>query len=59
MPDERVACVIGVLSVSDAESGRRYAPADVPFVEDQARCAALGLEAGLVVLRHERLLQKE
>lgn len=41
--------VIGVLSVMYAESGRQYAPDDVPFVEDVARRAALALEAARVL----------
>ena len=36
--------VIGVLTLIYAESGRHYAKADVPFVEDVARRAALALE---------------
>jgi serine phosphatase RsbU (regulator of sigma subunit) len=34
----------GVVTLIYAESGRRYAPADLPFVEDVARRAALALE---------------
>jgi serine phosphatase RsbU (regulator of sigma subunit) len=41
--------VIGVLSVIYAESGRQYLPADVPFVEDVARRAALAVEAARVL----------
>lgn len=41
--------VIGVLSVIYAESGRQFAPDDVPFVEDVARRAALALEAARVL----------
>ncbi len=36
--------VIGVVTLMYAESGRHYAQADVPFVEDVARRAALALE---------------
>ena len=36
--------VIGVVTLIYAESGRHYAEADVPFVEDVARRAALALE---------------
>jgi serine phosphatase RsbU (regulator of sigma subunit)/anti-sigma regulatory factor (Ser/Thr protein kinase) len=36
--------VIGVVTLMYAESGRHYAHADVPFVEDVARRAALALE---------------
>ena len=36
--------VIGVVTLIYAESGRHYAQADVPFVEDVARRAALALE---------------
>jgi serine phosphatase RsbU (regulator of sigma subunit) len=36
--------VIGVVTLIYAESGRHYAHADVPFVEDVARRAALALE---------------
>ena len=41
--------VLGVLSVIYAESGRQYAPADVPVLEDVARRAALALEAARVL----------
>jgi serine phosphatase RsbU (regulator of sigma subunit)/anti-sigma regulatory factor (Ser/Thr protein kinase)/uncharacterized protein YigA (DUF484 family) len=36
--------VIGVVTLIYAESGRHYAQADVPFVEDVARRAAMALE---------------
>lgn len=36
--------VFGVVTLIYAESGRHYAPADVPFVEDVIRRAALALE---------------
>jgi serine phosphatase RsbU (regulator of sigma subunit)/uncharacterized protein YigA (DUF484 family) len=41
--------LIGVLSVIYAESGRRYDDADVPFLEDVARRAALALETARVL----------
>ena len=41
--------LIGVLSVIYAESGRRYSAADLPFLEDVARRAALAVEAARVL----------
>jgi serine phosphatase RsbU (regulator of sigma subunit) len=41
--------VIGVLSVIYAESGRRYSSADVAYIEDVARRAALALETARVL----------
>jgi serine phosphatase RsbU (regulator of sigma subunit) len=37
--------ILGVMTLIYAESGRRYSEADVPFLEDVARRAALALEA--------------
>jgi GAF domain-containing protein len=37
--------ILGVVTLIYAESGRRYTEADVPFLEDVARRAALALEA--------------
>ena len=36
--------VLGVLTLVSAESGRRYAPDDVPFVEDLGRRAAVAID---------------
>ncbi len=39
--------VLGALTLTFAESGRRYAPADVAFAEDVARRAALALRSAV------------
>ncbi len=41
--------IIGVLTVIHAESGRRYGPTDVGYLEDVARRAALALETARVL----------
>jgi serine phosphatase RsbU (regulator of sigma subunit) len=43
------AGIIGVLTVIHAESGRRYGPEDVDYLEDVARRAALALETARVL----------
>jgi serine phosphatase RsbU (regulator of sigma subunit) len=48
--------IIGVLSVMHAESGRRYTTADVGYLEDVARRAALALETARVMRDQSRSL---
>ncbi|MCW2667772.1 MAG: hypothetical protein JWN57_2734 [Frankiales bacterium] len=48
--------ILGTLTLTYAESGRRYSSQDLPFVEDVARRAALALETAQLLRRQAALL---